>query len=229
MRRGMKKHLSYQWIALVALGTFATSAIGQESANPSSNSRTGAASDTRAESSSARPAAGDSGGVASSTSPSPAAGPGTSASGNASAIPDGLVMQNGTVLFYKHGKPQRIDKETKLSEGITVDKEGNLTLKDGTKTQLKDGQMVTLDGKIMSVPSASSGSDASTPRGASSSSTTTETDRSSTSGNASGSATRSGAGSATGSATGTGAGAGGTSGALGTSSSATGTSGGTSR
>ncbi len=69
------------------------------------------------------------------------------------ALPDGLVMQGGKVFFYKNGQPQPVERQTKLSEGITVEPDGRLTLKDGTRTQLQEGQMATLDGQITTVPS----------------------------------------------------------------------------
>lgn len=75
---------------------------------------------------------------------------------SAQAIPDGLLRRDGVVYFYKHGQPQRIENETKLSEGITVQKDGDVTLKDGTKMTLQDGQMVTLDGQVISAPPAAS-------------------------------------------------------------------------
>lgn len=67
-------------------------------------------------------------------------------------IQDGLLMRDGTVYFIKNGQAQRIERETRLSEGIVIDENGNLTLKDGTKTKLSDNQMVTLDGQLKIVP-----------------------------------------------------------------------------
>lgn len=77
-----------------------------------------------------------------------------SQSGSAQAnVPhDGILMREGKVYFIKNGQPQRIERETRLSEGITVDDDGNVTLKDGRKTKLTDGQMVTLDGQLMIAP-----------------------------------------------------------------------------
>lgn len=67
---------------------------------------------------------------------------------------DGVVMRDRDVYFIKNGQPQRIEKETHLSEGITVDEDGNVTLKDGTKTKLTDNQMITLDGQLRIAPPA---------------------------------------------------------------------------
>ena len=42
--------------------------------------------------------------------------------------------------------------EMKLSEGITAQKDGKVTLKDGTEVNLEDGKMVTLEGKVVDTP-----------------------------------------------------------------------------
>lgn len=65
---------------------------------------------------------------------------------------DGIVKHKGAVMFVKNGHPQRVDHEMKLSEGITVQPDGDVTLKDGTKLTLQEGQMVTLDSKVTSIP-----------------------------------------------------------------------------
>lgn len=72
-------------------------------------------------------------------------------------IPDGIVMRDNAVFFYKYGQPQRVDHELRLSEGIRADEDGNVTLKDGTKVKLRNGQMVTLEGRVTDVPGAMGG------------------------------------------------------------------------
>lgn len=67
-------------------------------------------------------------------------------------IPDGIVMRDNAVFFYKHGQAQRVERELRLSEGIRADEDGNVTLKDGTKLKLRNGQMVTLDGRVTDIP-----------------------------------------------------------------------------
>ena len=75
-----------------------------------------------------------------------------STSQSQSQTQDGIVKHKGAVMFVKNGQPQRVDRELKLSEGITVQPDGDVTLKDGTKLTLQEGQMVTLDSKVTSIP-----------------------------------------------------------------------------
>lgn len=65
---------------------------------------------------------------------------------------DGIVRQHGSSYYLKEGHAQKIDKELKLSEGITAEKDGKVTLKDGTELTLDEGKMVTLDGKVVETP-----------------------------------------------------------------------------
>lgn len=65
---------------------------------------------------------------------------------------DGIVRYHGSSYYLKEGHAQKIDKELKLSEGITAEKDGKITLKDGTEMMLDEGKMVTLDGKVVETP-----------------------------------------------------------------------------
>ncbi|RYD74556.1 MAG: hypothetical protein EOP84_19725 [Verrucomicrobiaceae bacterium] len=67
---------------------------------------------------------------------------------------DGIVKYRGAVMFVKYGKPQPVKNEMKLSEGITVQPSGDVELKDGTKMTLQEGQMVTLDSQVTTIPPA---------------------------------------------------------------------------
>jgi hypothetical protein len=63
-----------------------------------------------------------------------------------------IIKQDGVVYFLKDGRPQKVERELRLSEGVTVQSDGEVILKDGTKVSLKDGQLITLDGRIMAAP-----------------------------------------------------------------------------
>ena len=93
----------------------------------------------------------------SSTSTSPSPSSSTTSSKNLGTsgsqhIQDGLVKHEGTIKFIKNGHVQKVDKEMKLSEGITVQPNGDVELKDGTKMTLQEGQMVTLDSQVTTIP-----------------------------------------------------------------------------
>ncbi len=65
---------------------------------------------------------------------------------------EAIVKQDGVVYFLKEGRWQKVERELRLSEGVTVQSDGEVILKDGAKVTLKDGQLITLDGRIMVAP-----------------------------------------------------------------------------
>jgi hypothetical protein len=67
-------------------------------------------------------------------------------------VQDGFFKQGGSVYFIKNGRPQKVDREMRLAEGGTAERDGEVTLRDGAKVTLKEGQMITLDDKIMMAP-----------------------------------------------------------------------------
>lgn len=65
---------------------------------------------------------------------------------------DGLLKAQGSIHFLKDGKLTRIDNETRLSEGFVARPNGKITKPDGTEITLQEGQMLTLEGKLMPAP-----------------------------------------------------------------------------
>jgi hypothetical protein len=65
---------------------------------------------------------------------------------------EAIVKQDGVVYFLKEGRWHKVERELRLSEGVTVQSDGEVILKDGAKVTLKDGQLITLDGRIMVAP-----------------------------------------------------------------------------
>lgn len=57
-------------------------------------------------------------------------------------------MRGGNVYVIADGKELRVEAETQIAEGMTVDRAGLVTMKDGRKIELKNGQMVSADGKV---------------------------------------------------------------------------------
>lgn len=68
------------------------------------------------------------------------------------ASQDAILKQDGTVYFLKQGRPQKVEREMRLAEGVTIQSDGDVILKDGARVTLKDGQLITLDGRIMTAP-----------------------------------------------------------------------------
>ena len=74
-----------------------------------------------------------------------------------SANIEGILRAKEGVHFVKAAKATRLDRELKLSEGITARPDGMVTLKDGKQIQLQNGQMVTLQGELITVGSDPAG------------------------------------------------------------------------
>ena len=62
--------------------------------------------------------------------------------------PDGILKAQGSIHYRKNGQLTRVEKETKLAEGIVARPDGKVTLANGTTVTLQEGQIVTLDGKV---------------------------------------------------------------------------------
>jgi hypothetical protein len=63
---------------------------------------------------------------------------------------DGVMMQDGKMMMMREGKPAGpMDHEMTMSNGTKVEFDGAIKMKDGTVTEMKDGQMMMMDGHIM--------------------------------------------------------------------------------
>ncbi|MGV3533568.1 MAG: DUF6799 domain-containing protein [Chthoniobacteraceae bacterium] len=82
----------------------------------------------------------------------PAIGTATGGSPGTAMSREGLIRHEGDTYFIKEGRAQKVDNEMKLSEGITAQENGKITLKDGTELTLEEGKMVTLEGKVVDTP-----------------------------------------------------------------------------
>lgn len=72
----------------------------------------------------------------------------------ATPIPDGVAkMKDGTYIF-KNGEAMKVKDTTAIDMGPTVEPSGSVTFADGKDMKLQEGQMVTLDGKILKAPSS---------------------------------------------------------------------------
>jgi lipopolysaccharide assembly outer membrane protein LptD (OstA) len=62
---------------------------------------------------------------------------------------DHIMMKDGKVMMVMQGKSMPADKELTLGNGAKVTVDGNVTMKDGTKMKMKEGDMMTMDGEMM--------------------------------------------------------------------------------
>jgi hypothetical protein len=63
---------------------------------------------------------------------------------------DGVARARGKVVYIKNSKATTIDKELKIGD-ITAMPDGSVTLADGKKVQLEEGQMVTEKGQLITI------------------------------------------------------------------------------
>jgi hypothetical protein len=63
---------------------------------------------------------------------------------------DGVMMRDGKLWRLQDGKEiGRMDRETTLSNGTKVAMNGKMMMKDGKESQLQEGQIIMLDGKLI--------------------------------------------------------------------------------
>ena len=70
--------------------------------------------------------------------------------GFAGDMKDCVHMKGGKMMMIKDGKEMAMDKETNMKDGSKVTTAGEHVMKDGKKMKLKDGDMVMMDGSMMS-------------------------------------------------------------------------------
>ena len=62
---------------------------------------------------------------------------------------DCVMMKGGKMMVMKGGEKMEMESETSFSNGSKVGTDGMLTKKDGTTKQLKNGDCVYMDGKMV--------------------------------------------------------------------------------
>jgi hypothetical protein len=70
----------------------------------------------------------------------------------AAPAPDGVVMSNSKVAVIKGKVIALVEDGYRVSERITAWPNGDVELSDGRKLHLEEGQLLTLDGKLMAFP-----------------------------------------------------------------------------
>lgn len=69
----------------------------------------------------------------------------------AAAMPDGVLMKEGKLWQVQNGQTMVMEKEVTMSDGTKVDTTGKVIMKDGSSMMLKDGEEVSMDGKVTDV------------------------------------------------------------------------------
>ena len=62
---------------------------------------------------------------------------------------DCVMMEGGKMMVMKAGKTMAMDQDMTLTNGATVMTDGSVKMKDGTSKQLKNGDCMYMDGKMM--------------------------------------------------------------------------------
>jgi len=62
---------------------------------------------------------------------------------------DYITMQGGQVIMVKEGKASKLTMDKLLKDGTIVSKEGKITKKDGTVSEMKEGDRVYVDGGMI--------------------------------------------------------------------------------
>jgi len=70
---------------------------------------------------------------------------------------DGFTRSGSEVRFTRNGVAQTVEKEVVLENGLRVRADGSVTLPNGTKTELHNNQLLTLQGAFESVALTSDG------------------------------------------------------------------------
>jgi hypothetical protein len=64
------------------------------------------------------------------------------------ATRDGAVMKDGKVILTQQGLTNPVLQETALINGTKIKPDGTLTMTDGTTTQMKEGDYMSLTGRL---------------------------------------------------------------------------------
>jgi len=67
---------------------------------------------------------------------------------NGNPLKDCVIMKNGQMMVMKNGQTMKLNRSMTMQKGVVVMPDGTVTMSNGSKKQLKDGQCVYMDGKI---------------------------------------------------------------------------------
>ncbi|MHA3772405.1 DUF6799 domain-containing protein [Verrucomicrobiota bacterium sgz303538] len=65
------------------------------------------------------------------------------------AAKEHIMMEGGKMMVMKEGKTMPMQKEMTLTDGTKVMPDGTVMMKDGTKKMMKNGESISMEGKMM--------------------------------------------------------------------------------
>ena len=63
--------------------------------------------------------------------------------------PDGYMMENGKMVYYKGGKSSMMESTQTLSNGTKIMSDGTYMTSDGRKMTLQNGEHLGMDGNLV--------------------------------------------------------------------------------
>lgn len=81
----------------------------------------------------------------------------TSGAGTAPAVetagdPEGIVLLNGKLYSVKDQRATLLVGRQRFAQGLDLDRNGQMTLRDGRRVTLREGEMVTFAGEVREAP-----------------------------------------------------------------------------
>ncbi|MBO0360334.1 hypothetical protein J0X19_20405 [Hymenobacter sp. BT186] len=67
---------------------------------------------------------------------------------NGPSVKDGVTLKDGKVLMTQSSLTTTVTQETSLINGTKIQPDGTVTMKDGTTTTLKEGDYMSLSGRL---------------------------------------------------------------------------------
>lgn len=84
----------------------------------------------------------------------PASGSRTGPSVEVSGDPEGIMRRNGRLYYLKDQGATLLTLGQRVTPSLYLEKNGEVTLADGRRVRVREGDMVTLGGEVREAPSA---------------------------------------------------------------------------
>jgi hypothetical protein len=69
-------------------------------------------------------------------------------------VRDHIMVKDGKAIIMKDGKSMLLEDEMTMPNGVVVMKNGSYTTREGKTMQIKEGEKMTMDGKLVAAPAA---------------------------------------------------------------------------
>jgi hypothetical protein len=70
----------------------------------------------------------------------------------AGSMPDGIARVRGRLVYVKEGRATELAGAQRFAEGLSVESDGSVQLRDGRVLRLRENQMVTMGGRLQEAP-----------------------------------------------------------------------------